>query len=508
MEHTIAANQHVLLKLPSEGMKIVFLREGGTISLGKFGTFRVLSFLGHPLGTTFEIGEDQQALPVKSMMHAYEPVENEIEQGESDVSDDGSEQRELTAADGRSNYQAHQSSQTSGQSSQTSGQSNKNKSEKATKASADHLTKYFEVSAESNQDIINIGLKIQKLDSKQIDELKQICASSDAGQKIIEHIIAGHGAFDKKTVYSQQKYLRRKQQKFLRRFQVERLGPSQLLLYYIDKDIQRVLHMSEETLGMLLSYANVRPGGNYLVLDDTAGVVVYAMLERMQGKGSILLVHENEHANLAALRHTDISEEGQRAMVRMLSWLQFAEPENEKIDWPQMLQGEVDALKPNKQLQYARRLRRAAEINDALDTVLRGNFDALVVVSTLNIVSLLPYVLPRVGGSRPVVFYSPYKEILLEAQHELMRDKRVLAPAIYETRARVYQTIQGRLHPLMTLRGYGGYVLHGTRVFPADCIQAVGKGTRKKPRHERLAAALELMADTATETEQAAANTL
>ena len=159
-------------------------------------------------------------------------------------------------------------------------------------------------------------------------------------------------------------------------------------------------------------------------------------------------------------------------------------------------------------MQYARRLRRAEEINDALDTVLRGNFDALVVVSTLNIVSLLPYVLPRVGGSRPVVFYSPYKEILLEAQHELMRDKRVLAPAIYETRARVYQTIQGRLHPLMTLRGYGGYVLHGTRVFPADCIQAVGKGTRKKPRHERLAAALELMADTATETEQAAANTL
>lgn len=502
MEHTIAANQHVLLKLPSEGMKIAFLREGGTISLGKFGTFRVLSFLGHPLGTTFEIGEDQQAVPVKSMAHADEPVENELEQGGSDVGDDGSEQGEPTAADGRSNDQAHQSSQ-------TSGQSNKNKSEKATKASADHLTKYFEVSAESNQDIINIGLKIQKLDSKQIDELKQICASSDAGQKIIEHIIAGHGAFDKKTVFSQQKYLRRKQQKFLRRFQVERLGPSQLLLYYIDKDIQRVLHMSEETLGMLLSYANVRLGGHYLVLDDTAGVVVYAMLERMQGQGSILLVHENEHANLAALRHTDISEERQRAMVRTLSWLQFAEPENEKIDWAQMLQGEVDALKPNKQLQYARRLRRAAEINDALDTVLRGNFDALVVVSTLNIVSLLPYVVPRVGGSRPVVFYSPYKEILLEAQHELMRDKRVLAPVIYETRARVYQTIQGRLHPLMTLRGCGGYVLHGTRVFPADGrIQAVGKGTRKKLRHERLAAALELVADTATETEQAAANTL
>lgn len=436
---TIVPNQHVLIKLPSEGMKIAFLREEGTISLGKFGAFKVESILGHPLGTTFEIGENQDAVPVKSMIHNEDPVENEITE------------EELTK---------------------------------------DQLTKYFEVSAESNQDIINIGLSIQKLDNKQIDDLKKSGASSEIGQKIIEQIIAGHAAFDKKTVFSQQKYLRRKQQKFLRRFQVEYLGLSQLLQYYIDKDIQRVLHMSEETLGMLLSYANIRPGGNYLVLDDTAGVVVYAMLERMQGKGSILLIHENEHANLAALRHSDYSEEYQKKMIKTLSWLQFAEPENEKIEWEDLPQEEIDEMRPTKQLQYSRRLKRAAEINDALDMVINGNFDALVAVSTLNISSLLPYVVPRVGGSRPVVFYSPYKEVLLETQHELMTDKRVLAPAMFETRARVYQTIQGRLHPLMTSRGYGGYILYGIRVFPAGGhIQAVGKGTRKKPKHDNVKSA-------------------
>lgn len=432
---TIQANQHVLIKLPSEGMKIAFLREDGTISLGKFGSFKVSSIFGHPLGTTFEIGEDQEAVPVKSMIHADEFAEKEINE------------EELTK---------------------------------------DQLTKYFEVSASSNQDIINIGLKIQKLDSKQIDELKKSGASSEIGQNIIEQIIAGHSAFDKKTVFSQQKYLRRKQQKFLRRFQVEYLSSTQLLNYYIDKDIQRVLYMSEESLGMLLSYANVRPGGNYLVLDDTAGVVVYAMLERMQGKGSILLVHENEHANLAALRHTDYSEEYQKTMIKTLSWLQFAEPENEKIEWEELPQSEIDEMKPNKQLQYSRRLKRSTEINDALDMVINGNFDALVSVTTLNISSILPFVIPRVGGSRPVVFYSPYKEVLLETQHQLMADKRVLAPSLCETKVRVYQTIQGRLHPLMTLRGYGGYVLQGTRVFPAgDHIQAIGKGTRKKPKHDQ-----------------------
>lgn len=430
----IRANQHALIRLPSEGLKIAYLRDDGTISLGKFGTFKVSTILGHPYGTTFEIIDDQVAVPIKSMTHTEENImENEMDD-------------EMTK---------------------------------------DQLTKYFEVSAESNQDIINIGSKIQKLDNKQIDDLKKSGASSEIGQKIIEQIIAGHEGFDKKTLFSQQKYLRRKQQKFLRRFQVEYVGLSQLLQYYIEKDIQKVLDMSEETLGLLLSHANVRPGGKYLVVDDTAGVVVYAMLERMQGQGSIMLIHENEHANLAALRHSDYSEEFQQKMIKTVSWLQFIEPENEKIDWLELSQEEIDDMKPNKRLQYHRRLKRAAEINEAIETIQQGNFDALVAVSTLSIPSFLEYVIPKVGGSRPLVFYSQFKEMLLETQHELAKDKRVLAPSIFETRARIYQTIKGRLHPLMTSRGYGGYVLSATRVFPAGGhIQAVGKGSRKKPKQE------------------------
>lgn len=427
-------NQHVFIRLPSEAVKVVYLKPDSIVSLGKFGSFKVNSLFGHPFGTTFEIIEDNVAVPVKSMTSVEEIPENEMDDSE------------LTK---------------------------------------DQVTKFFEVSADSNQDIINIGSKIQKLDSNQIDELKKLGASSDIGQKIIGQIIAGHAAFDKKTLFSQQKYLRRKQQKFMRRFQIEYLGASQLLQYYIDKDLQKVLDMSQETLGMLLSLANVRPGGKYLLLDETGGVLVYAMLERMQGEGLILLIHEHEHANLAAMRHSDYSEEYQSKMIKTISWLQLAEPENERIVWNLLPEEEVEALKPLKKLQYHRRLQRAIDINNALDMVEAGNFDAFISASTLSIPSILPYVIPRVGGSRPVVFYSPFKEALLEVQHELTQDKRVLAPSIYETRVRTYQTIQGRLHPLMTLRGYGGYLLCGTRVYPADSvITAIGKGSRKKPKLE------------------------
>ena len=57
--------------------------------------------------------------------------------------------------------------------------------------------------------------------------------------------------------------------------------------------------------------------------------------------------------------------------------------------------------------------------------------------------------------------YNQFKESLLEVQQALSGDKRVLAPSIYETRVRPYQTIPGRMHPVMTNRGGGGYILWG-----------------------------------------------
>ena len=178
-ETTIQSGQHVLIRLPSEGLKIVHLQDTGIIGLGKFGSFEVSNILGYPLGTSFEIIEDHKVKPIKSISTL-----------------------DLTDSDETVQRQ--------------------------------ELTKMFSDSAENNQNIINIGSKIQKLSKDDIDELKKLGASSNVGQMIIEKMIAGHEGFDKKTIFSQQKYLKRKQQKFLRRFTVDYLGGSELLQYYIE----------------------------------------------------------------------------------------------------------------------------------------------------------------------------------------------------------------------------------------------------------------------------------
>lgn len=440
MSTEICANQQALIRLPSEGMKIVELRPTGVISLGKFGSFKVEGILGFQYGQSFEIIEDLKVKPINGLEAVSAPADNEVVDGE------GAEE-ELTK---------------------------------------DELTKMFSNSAENNQNIINIGSKIQKLTSDDVQELKTSGASSEIGQKIIEKMIAGHEGFDKKTIFSQEKYLKRKQQKFLRRFTVEYLGPSQLLQYYNEKDNMRVLDMSEESLGLLMSYGNIRPGGKYLVVDETGGLILYAMMERMKNsngdvEGTIVVAHENEHANHIVLRYSPYSPQQISAAVKTINWLQFIEPENERIMWEELPAEELANLKASKQLQYERRKKRAAEINLVIDLVTAGNFDAFICVGTLNLTTLLPFVLPTIGGSRPIALYSQHKEVLLEAQHFLTADKRVLAPSIFETRMRPYQTIPGRMHPHMTMRGYGGYVLWGTRVLPQESgITAIGRGIIRK----------------------------
>lgn len=426
-ETTVQSGQHVLIRLPSEGLKIVHLQDTGIIGLGKFGSFEVSNILGYPLGTSFEIIEDHKVKPIKSISTL-----------------------DLTDSDETVQRQ--------------------------------ELTKMFSDSAENNQNIINIGSKIQKLSKDDIDELKKLGASSNVGQMIIEKMIAGHEGFDKKTIFSQQKYLKRKQQKFLRRFTVDYLGGSELLQYYIEKDLNRVLDLSVETLGLMLTYSNVRPGGKYLIIDETGGVLTYAMMERMNCEGTIVSIHENEHANLIALRYSDYGNELETKTVKSVNWLQFIDPQSERIDWTDLPDEEVKKIK-NKS-QYKKRRDRALQINEVIQLVEEGNFDAFISVSTLNMSEVLEYVLPKIGGSRPIVVYNQFKESLLEVQQALSGDKRVLAPSIYETRVRPYQTIPGRMHPVMTNRGGGGYILWGTRVIPHDAITAVGKGFAKRKRVE------------------------
>jgi hypothetical protein len=72
------------------------------------------------------------------------------------------------------------------------------------------------------------------------------------------------------------------------------LAPSvnNLIKFHLARFPSAILSLREDSFSQLLSNANVRPGGRYLVVDDTGGLVLGGMLDRMGGRGKILTLSD------------------------------------------------------------------------------------------------------------------------------------------------------------------------------------------------------------------------
>lgn len=347
-----------------------------------------------------------------------------------------------------------------------------------------------EFSSSNDNRELRANSNVQKMTNGEIEEMKLKKGGHEVTKEIIDTMIKNHDSFDKKTSYSQEKYLTRKQKKFARRFTVDELTPNALLEYlYHDKEPLKIMGFSIEALGMTMSLGNVMPGGDYLVMDETGGLIVYAMLERMDGKGSITLIHENDQPSLHLLTMTRWADiERLEEVLHPINVLQFLHPATERPDFTVLTEDEVSKMPEIKQTQYMRKLKRFHSINIAMDKVLQNSFDALIYVSTLNPTTFVPQIIPRISGSAPIVVYSLYREVLVDLNHALLRDRRVLLPNIHQTSVRKFQTIPGKIHPLMTSRPPAGYILMGITVFPLENAQATGRFTNKKRKVETPAA--------------------
>lgn len=419
----ITVDDYAILRLPSGARKMIQLRIEGVINMGKFGTFNVEDVLGYPYGQAFEIENENKVKPIES-----------LDMGITDLA-------ELDSDD------------------------------------------LISGSSKDNRLLVDRG-NVQKLTVEEIEEMKNKIGGNEVAREIIQTMIKNHGSFDKKTAYSQEKYLDRKHKKFLRRFSINYLTSNEMLDYlYFEKEPFRILNLSIEMLGLMMSYGNVMPGGNYLVVDETGGLVVYAMLERMGNKGTITLLHENDQPSIHVLNKTRYAKEistSPESMVQCINVLQFLEPETERPDFKPLDEEEYKKLPETMRTQYDRKLKRFQITNKVLDRVIQNDFESLIYVSTLNPTTFVPRIIPRLRGSSPLVIYNQYKEALIELNHIFLREKGILLPNIHHSVVRRYQTVPGKIHPLMTSRSDGGYILTGLKVFPIQNVVAVGRGTKKR----------------------------
>lgn len=150
----------------------------------------------------------------------------------------------------------------------------------------------------TNRQIVD-DASTQTLTLQEIEELKK--EAGGAGKEIIAKILESHTALDQKTAFSLAKYTLRKRQKYLKRFTVVPLDVSTLANFMLaEKDATRTMELRDEHIGLLGCFGNVhyggdshneesttdglpttKPNGRYYVVDETGGLVVAAMAERM-----------------------------------------------------------------------------------------------------------------------------------------------------------------------------------------------------------------------------------
>lgn len=193
--------------------------------------------------------------------------------------------------------------------------------------------------------------------------------------------------------------------------------------------------------------------------------------------------------------------------LKTLSWLQLLDPEGDPAcDEPSLFSpDEIATWKAGRRSNYHRKRRRWEYLKSVMDETRAGGFDGLVVASVMDPASILQQLVPLLRGAGQVVVYNPHLELLAEMADLYSTERKtayianpvpvpsedfpvdprlLLAPTIQTARAKSWQVLPGRTHPLMTGRGGAdGYLFTATRVLPAEGrVEARGKGLKKRPK--------------------------
>lgn len=319
----------------------------------------------------------------------------------------------------------------------------------------------------TNREIVD-DTSTQKMTLQEIEELKN--GSSDAGRDIIAKLLESHSALDQKTAFSLAKYTLRKRRKYMKRFTVLPLDVSLLTNFMMEeKDAARTMELRDELIGLIGCWGNVHHGGNvsvgpkpngrYLVVDETGGLIVAAMAERMgilyphdnedeesedessekpaeatssakerpsqmsASGNTITILHAHTQPNLSLLKYfgydQDSPDESHPLFTHLktVSWMQLVDPSSDPIyaNEPEMIPDETLATyKANKRGTYYRKRSRWQRVQNVVDEARAGEYDSLLVATLMEPASVLKHAVPLLAGSAQVAVYSPTVEPLTE----------------------------------------------------------------------------------------------
>ncbi|CAG5188865.1 uncharacterized protein ALTATR162_LOCUS12048 [Alternaria atra] len=260
---------------------------------------------------------------------------------------------------------------------------------------------------------------------------------------------------------------------------------------------------------------------------------------------TLTVLHPNNQPNLSYLKYFGYDYGAPAPShplykhLKSISWLALLHPEDDPTyDEPEVISEEVLAtMKSTKRGTYYKKRRRWERVKSVVDETRRGGFDGLVVATAMDAKTVLKELVPLVRGGGRVVVYNPNVEPLVELCDLYSKERRaayiarefgppltttpqangrkhkveevvdtngstteggseeddfplnptlLLAPSLQTARARQWQVLPGRTHPMMTSKGGAeGYLFTATRVLPVEGrVEARGHHGKKKRKVE------------------------
>jgi tRNA (adenine58-N1)-methyltransferase non-catalytic subunit len=315
-----------------------------------------------------------------------------------------------------------------------------------------------------NRDVVDLSCN-QALDQAAIEGLKR---SGVSGEEMVRTVAGGSRTFQAKTVFAQDKYVKRKLQKYDVRVRVVRPTALSICETYFSKNPEKVLCMRPDALALLLGFSGVRAGVRALVYETCTGVVAAAVAERMAGFGVLLNVFTGgSPTGIEVLRMMNVAEAVYDAVVpvpvEILGKVDVEEPEDAEYlrysrDEPRP-DAEEHEPGADRKGALARRPRRGE-----LKRVLREQVDVLVVATRGDLIPVVDVLLKHLAPGGTFAVYSAFLHPLAELQFALQLSRMAVRVELMESSLVTHQVLPGRTHPLMSDSATGGYVLWGVRI--------------------------------------------
>ncbi|CAJ0593617.1 unnamed protein product [Cylicocyclus nassatus] len=327
--------------------------------------------------------------------------------------------------------------------------------------SADSESTVLEECNQEEQNL-NPAQALQKLSQEDVLALK---GQGISAGELVSKLVEGSKSFSSRTEYSKSKYIRRKTKKHSDRVLI--LKPTVRLLcrsYYM-KDCGRVSNLRVDQLGMIIQLADVHHGKNCVVFDQVLGLVSAAVVDRLAGLGSCIHLHRGLIAQSIPCVHSmNFSEEifSTFLPVCIASLLGTAKQvddtkdislEDEPMDEEEAAEGTSLARKADR---LAREKRGLALLEDGVDAL-------IIATRTVDPLSILEALFPKLRPSGSVVVYAPHMELIMDA-HRWLMDHECLNVRLSEQMFRIHQVLPDRTHPLMAQHVVGGQLLSGIKV--------------------------------------------